>query len=215
MLIYAYPFSRSTRALWTAEELGLGYAIQFLDVKNKHRIAPGHNSPHPLTKVPALVDNDVRLFESVAVCKYLAENHGDRRLYPSEKRARAEVDMWLSYAVTDLEQPLWTMLKHTLLLPEAQRIPAIVPAARAEFEIAYQALPKTPSPTNADFTLADIFISHVFSWAKGLGIALSQPHEEYVRRCQSRPAFLKVRQRETEAAEQLKNGAIPKIIRVA
>lgn len=113
--------------------------------------------------------------------------------------------MWLSYAVTDLEQPLWTMLKHMMLLPEAQRVAAIVPVARAEFELAYQALPKTASPTGESFTLADVFVSHVLSWAKGLGIALSEPHEEYVRRCQSRPAFLKARQREAEGAEQLKH----------
>ncbi|GKX59585.1 glutathione S-transferase family protein [Leminorella grimontii] len=205
MLIYAYPFSRSTRALWTAEELGLSYETQFIDVKNKSRIAPGHGSPHPLTKVPALIDDDVRLFESVAICKYLAENYGDGRLYPAEKKRRAEVDMWLSYAVTDLEQPLWTMLKHGMLLPEAQRVPAIAPVARREFELAYQALPNTQSPTGESFTLADIFISHVLSWAKGLGITLSEPHEEYVSRCQNRPAFLKARQREAEGVEQLKH----------
>ncbi|SQI34109.1 Glutathione S-transferase GstA [Leminorella richardii] len=207
ILIYAYPYSRSTRALWTAQELGLDYDVRFIDVKSKSRLTENGDCPHPLVKVPALIDNSVQLFESVAICKYLAENYGGDWLYPTEKKARAETDMWLSYAITDLEQPLWTMLKHTMLLPEALRVPAIVPVARAEFEHALRALPETLTPVGQAFTLADIFISHVLSWAKGLSIALSSPHEEYIKRCQSRPAFLQVRKQEAEAAERMKNEA--------
>lgn len=50
---------------------------------------------HPAGKVPALDDNGFILFESAAICRYLAQN---TELYPSDAKARAHIDQWMDFA---------------------------------------------------------------------------------------------------------------------
>lgn len=43
----------------------------------------------PNAKVPALRDDDLVIWESLAICEYLAERHPDRAMWPRASRARA------------------------------------------------------------------------------------------------------------------------------
>jgi len=43
----------------------------------------------PSGKVPALVDGDVTVWESLAICEYLAERHPEKQLWPADSKARA------------------------------------------------------------------------------------------------------------------------------
>jgi glutathione S-transferase len=43
----------------------------------------------PSGKVPALHDGDVRVWDSLAICEYLAERFPDRQLWPADATARA------------------------------------------------------------------------------------------------------------------------------
>jgi len=44
---------------------------------------------NPVGKVPALVDGDLVVWDSLAIAEYLAELHPDRHLWPQDRRARA------------------------------------------------------------------------------------------------------------------------------
>lgn len=43
----------------------------------------------PVGKVPVLVDDDVVVWDSLAICEYVAEQFPDRRLWPEDRAARA------------------------------------------------------------------------------------------------------------------------------
>ena len=43
----------------------------------------------PSGKVPALIDGDVTVWESLAICEYIAERFPDRGLWPADPKARA------------------------------------------------------------------------------------------------------------------------------
>ena len=43
----------------------------------------------PAGKVPVLIDGGVTLWESLAICEYLAERHPDKRLWAEDATARA------------------------------------------------------------------------------------------------------------------------------
>src|SRR5690606_19500618 len=43
----------------------------------------------PSGKVPALIDGDVTVWESLAICEYVAERFSDRGLWPADPKARA------------------------------------------------------------------------------------------------------------------------------
>lgn len=53
---------------------------------------------NPNSKVPVLVDGDFVLWESIAIMQYLCDLTPGQTLYPTDVRARAEVNRWLSWA---------------------------------------------------------------------------------------------------------------------
>jgi glutathione S-transferase len=52
---------------------------------------------------------------------------------PKGLQQRAQVYRWVMFAMTELEQPLWRMAKHSFLLPENKRLPQDLELAREDF----------------------------------------------------------------------------------
>ncbi|WP_434043378.1 MULTISPECIES: glutathione S-transferase family protein [Sorangium] len=134
MKLYEFAPTRSIRARWTLQELGVDFeAIEVnLSAGDHHR--PEFRKINPAGKVPALVDGDFVVTESVAIALYLAEKYPQKRLLPADLRQRSEVDRWLLFTVTELEQPLQRIVRHTSIYPEALRVPAEVDLAGREFK---------------------------------------------------------------------------------
>lgn len=59
---------------------------------------------NPNGKIPALVDGDVKLFESNAILCYLASQYGPTPLLPTDPAGRAQVDQWLFWQSAHLSQ---------------------------------------------------------------------------------------------------------------
>ncbi|ELY4520959.1 glutathione S-transferase family protein [Cronobacter muytjensii] len=198
MVIYTYPKSRSLRVLWTLEELGVNYESIKADILCE---TPAVASPHPRGKVPFLVDGDVSVCETLAICTYICEKYAGSTLYPTDPARRAAVNSWISFALTDLESPVWNLLKQLLFVPEAQRAAPLLEYFRAgATQAVAMATPAhhTPWIAGDDFTLADIFMTHTLLWAKLCGIALGEQHEDYLTRAFARPAFLSAQQRNNQ-----------------
>src|SRR3989454_6424430 len=88
---------------------------------------------NPAGKVPVLVDDDLVLSESVAIVLYLAEKYPQKGFLPADLRARAEVNRWLLFTATELEQPIWRIARHTHQYPIEKRLAAEIPLARQDF----------------------------------------------------------------------------------
>ncbi|MDR5903788.1 glutathione S-transferase family protein [Franzmannia qiaohouensis] len=204
--LYGFPSSRSLRAAWTLEELGLAYVYHSLDMMAGEGQGEAHLSRHPDGKVPVLEDGELVLFESLAICRYLAERYGETSgLLPASPVERAQVNQWLSFVVSELEQPLWTQAKHKFALPDERRVPAILPTASWEFQRALAALQRRFSGDDwlvgGRFTLADIFVGHTLSWGVKFKNRLPLELEAYRERCMSRPALSRAIEREKPVAE--------------
>ncbi|GHE21306.1 glutathione S-transferase family protein [Halomonas urumqiensis] len=204
--LYSFPSSRSLRVAWTLEELGLEYACQHVDLAAGQGRAAEHLARHPDGKVPAIQEDDLTLFESGAICRYLAERHGEPgHLLPAAAAERALVDQWLFFVVGELEQPLWTQGKHKFALPRDKRVPAVLPTAAWEFQRALSVLQSRLAERDwlvgSHFTLADLMVAHTLSWAVMFKHRLPDDLEAYRQRCQARPALARAVERERQAAE--------------
>lgn len=203
--LYCFPQSRSLRATWTLEELGLEYRCQHVALDKGEGQTPEHLARHPHGKVPVLDDGEVMLFESLPICRYLSEQHGNGHLIPDNAIQRAQVDQWLSFIVTELEQPLWNQAKHQFALPADKRIPAILPTCAWEFQRAMKALERRyqgqETLVGDTFTLADLFLTHTLSWASSMKHRLPDPFIAYRERHAKRPAMARAIAREKAAAE--------------
>ncbi len=113
MQLYEFAFTRSIRARWTLQELGVDFEAISVNLFAGEALRPEFLKLNPAAKLPVLVDGDFVLTESAAIVLYLAEKFG--KFLPTDARGRAEVNKWLLFTVTELEQPLWRIAKNEFL----------------------------------------------------------------------------------------------------
>lgn len=195
MELYGVASSRARRALWTLEEIGAEFTFHQIDMRKGEHRSPAFLAINPNGKVPVLVDGDITLFESGAICNYIAQQHPHANLLaePGSRNA-ALCQQWIFWVVSELEQPLWSMAKHRFILPQDKRIPAMKELALFEWrrpaQILADHLAGRAYMVGESFTLADIFVGHTLNWARGAGVETgSEAAEEYLERMLARPAF--------------------------
>ncbi len=184
------PQTRAIRVIWCLEELGVVYEIMPL--------APGSDEAkkyNPTGKVPALLVGDDVIIDSVAICQFLADKHGEMT-YPAGSIERAKMDSWVQFAVDEVDQPCWVWSKNDFLYPEEIRVPEIKPACAREFKRAMHGLGERLGDNKyvmgETFTVPDILLGQCYGWAKFCGFDIPKGRvEDYFKRVCRRPAFIK------------------------
>jgi glutathione S-transferase len=193
--LYHSPQSRSTRPRWLLEEIGAPFELVKLDLSKQEHKTPQYMKIHPHGAVPALQDGDLVLFESAAICAYLADKFPAAHLAPAVGTSeRGRYYQWMFYAMATLEPPILQVFMHSVRLPEAERSPEIAEQGRRTFaEVAAvlsNALASKPYLLGEQFSAADVMIGSTLAWAQFMGLLEGQPTlSEYVQRLSSRPAF--------------------------
>ena len=99
MKIYYAPNTRAVRIVWLCEELNLSYELERYALGDPKMRSADYLAVHPLGRVPALEDGEVRLFESGAIVQYILAKYGEGRLVPSvDSPDFAPYLQWLHYA---------------------------------------------------------------------------------------------------------------------
>jgi len=191
MKLYEFGPTRSIRVRWTLQELGVDFeAINVNLLKGDHQ-TPEFLKLNPAGKIPVLVDGDLVLTESVAIVMYLAEKYRDRGFLPADLRDRAELDRWLLFTATELEQPLWRITRHTNLYPEKDRLPAEVPLAQRDFkamaQIAERHMQHRQFVVGDHATVGDFVLAYTLDWGNEIGLLGDCPNlRAYIERMYSR-----------------------------
>jgi glutathione S-transferase len=190
--LYEFAPTRSIRARWTLQELGVEFEAVSVDLPAGEHRGAEFLAINPAGKVPALVDGDVVLTESVAIALYLAEKYPEKGFVPTDPRGRAEVTRWLLFTATELEQPLWRITRHTRLYPEDKRLPGDVALAREEFTAMAKVLDKHMEErefvVGDTASVADFVLAYTLDWAQILGLLEGLPRlEGYMQRMYDRP----------------------------
>ncbi len=133
MKLYGFGPTRSLRALWGLNELGISFDYVQVDILGGETQSPAFLKLNPAGKLPVLVDGDNVLPESAAIILYLAEKYPEKGLLPADLDERAQVYRWILFAMTEIEQPLWRIAKHSFLYPEERRLPQDIVLAREDF----------------------------------------------------------------------------------
>jgi glutathione S-transferase len=168
MTLYEFGPTRSIRARWTLQELDVPFNAITVNLMAGDNRKPEFLQLNPAGKLPVLVDGDMVLTESVAIVLYLAEKYSDRGLIPVDLRERAELDRWLLFTVTELEQPLWRIARHTMLYPESERLPEDVKLASREFQsmaaIVERHMEGRQFVVGDQVTVADFVLAYTLDW---------------------------------------------------
>jgi glutathione S-transferase len=108
--LYGSAQTRAFRSLWMLEELGVPYELVKTDFANGDTRTAEFLKINPNGHVPALVDGDLTLFESMAINLYLAQRYGKRTLWPESEHDRARAVQWSFWSVTECEAYLFDVL---------------------------------------------------------------------------------------------------------
>ncbi|MGI9282810.1 MAG: glutathione S-transferase family protein [Endozoicomonas sp.] len=194
--LYGFGQSRSFRALWALEEVGVDYEYTNVRVGSTEEGGSQHSSYLKINaqgKVPTMVDGDLVLTESAAILNYIGSLAPEKALLPSLTPAeRAQYDDFCFFVLSDLEQPLWSKGKHSFVLPEEHRIESMLKTAQFEFSRSIIALDHYMEGKDyvfgQQFTCADILLAQTLNWANRFEFDVPEHYLDYRDRLYQRPA---------------------------
>lgn len=192
--------SRSLRALWTLEELGIDYELEVMPFPPRFR-QRDYLTINPLGTVPFLKDGDTTLTESSGICAYLVEKHPDTdlRLTPDHSDYGDYLN-WLFHSDATLTFPQTLIVRYGVFEAPERRLPQVVEDYKRWYLARLDRLNehlKTHEYLCADrFTIADIAIHYALYFGEMLGHADEYEPQtfEYLQRLKQRPAFVRAQQ---------------------
>jgi GST-like protein len=104
--LYYWPTPNGWKISIMLEECGLPYRVVSVNIGKGDQFKPDFLAISPNNKMPAIVDPDgpggapISVFESGAILLYLGRKTG--LFYPTEERARVEVEQWLFWQMAGL-----------------------------------------------------------------------------------------------------------------
>ena len=194
--IWGAGTTRTFRPVWTAEELNLEYELIAIGPRTGETQTPEFTRLNPKQKIPALVDGDMKLSESVAMSRYLIERYGDASTLsiPADIETRAREDEWVCYCYGELDETsLYVMRRHGDLKEIYGEAPNSLLAAREyankHLKVVSDHLEDKKYVVGSRFGLADIILISCLDWAINYGFDLSEPLTRYRERIIQREAY--------------------------
>jgi glutathione S-transferase len=121
MKLYMHPVSMTSRPirLFIAES-GIKVDEQVVDLMTGEHLGPAFTAVNPSKMVPVLEDGDLRLTESSAILKYLADKI-DSPAYPKDLKQRARVNEAMDWFNTNFYRDFAYGLFYPQLFPHHKR----------------------------------------------------------------------------------------------
>jgi glutathione S-transferase len=159
--------------VWLAlEHKQLPYELKLLSFSAADQKKPEFLAINPRGMVPALVDDDMRLYESNAIVEYLEDAYPERPLLPSSHAARAQVRRILAETDLYLFDAVSRLVRETLFKPKGDGDPAEIARAKtdaAEQLARFEPYAETPYLAGKDLTLADFAVYPVLALLGRIG----------------------------------------------
>ena len=194
-MITIFGEGRGFRVVWLLEEMGLAYTLRPVDL-----IAGVENDPeflaiNPGGFIPALVDGDVTMVESIAITQYLMARYGPTPLAPApHDPAFPAYLQFLHLGEAGLAASIYFVLGAHHFAPEAERNNWSAAQALDVYEtrlrLVTRQLARSPHLAGDAFTAADISVTYALELAQRSGSAtLGEMEQAYVARTTSREGY--------------------------
>lgn len=180
------------KVMWCAAEVGL--AVERRDAGGPFGLPEGYADKNPTGRVPAFEDDEVTLWESNTIVRYLAHRHGSD-LYPTAPAQRATAERLMDFQLDRFALPMRTLFQGLVRQAPAQRDEAAIEAASLEvaalWPIVDAALARTSYLAGDALTVADIPLgAYAQRW---YALAIERPAlprlEGWLARLRERPGF--------------------------
>jgi glutathione S-transferase len=196
--------SRSIRAVWVLEEMGLPYRVRQVDMLAPEK-DPAWLAVNPGDFLPAIQDGDVTMVESVAIMEYLMGRYGPTPLQPApDDPAFPAYQQFLHLGEAGLATLIMVPLVSRFIAPAEARDNWGARWARECVErrliLVRRQLERAPYMAGDRFSAADISVTYALNLAANphAGFALGDAEQAYVARTTARDAYKRAYERSHE-----------------
>jgi glutathione S-transferase len=134
--LHYYPSNASFLPHVLLHEIGVPFELQLVDRTRAAHKSPAYLKLNPNGLIPVLVDADLVLYETAAICLYLVERFPQARLAPPPGGAeRAHFYKWLAWLTSTLQASLITYFYPERLVDEGNAAGAAQVKAHAQARI--------------------------------------------------------------------------------
>lgn len=195
--LYHCPRTRSSQAVWLAEEIGAPYHIHWINVFKGTGKDDAFREASPLGKVPAIRDGATAINELGAITIFLSDKYAYGRLAPKQDDPRrGNYLRWIMTANNTMDQALVDVMAKREPNEQAQ---TSLPRVLAFIE---QTLSKHPYVTGDEFTSADVLVASGLRWGMFMkAVPDSTVLKDYVGRMTSRPAAKRAQEQDAKAPQ--------------
>ena len=162
LTIYGHIISRASRVMWMAEELGIDYDLETIDVHKGDQNDAGFLALNPNARVPAIKDGDMVLWESLGINLYLAKKHGGP-LAASGLEDEARAVQWSMWALTEVEDNCVILIQKAMDIQDhdAAKVAAATEALARPLAVLEGVLGGSDYLLSEAFTVADLNVACV------------------------------------------------------
>jgi len=201
--LHGFYTQNTMKTLYVLEELGVDYEFCFVDLMKGENRSDAFRAMTPIGKVPVLEHDGEFLFESGAICRYVASQEHSA-LLPADKLQRARVDQWMTFFTCHPGRWLTEIYFEQIIKPVAglgeTNIAACEKAARfahSQLKLVNRWLETRDWLANDTFSIAEPFALAYMEQARVTGFSLDEhPNvQAWLQRLESRDATERARAR--------------------
>ena len=194
-MITVFGEGRGFRVVWLLEEMGIPYQLRPVDLFAGVQHDPECRAGHPSGVIPAIVEGDVTMVESIAIMEYLMARHGPTPLAPAPHDAAFPAyQQFLHLGEAGLAASIYFVSGARNIAPEAERNNWSARQALAVFEsrlgLVTRRLAQSPYLAGDRFTAADISVTYALELAqRNVRVELGEAERAYVARTTGRDGY--------------------------
>ena len=195
--IYGIPGSRADRSLWAIEETGIDYEHVKTNFGEESK-ADEYLEINPNGRIPALIDGDLKLFESMAINLYLTKHYA-RDLYPTNPNDEAKANQWSVWAISEIEPLQMQIVIQKFFVPKDKQDQAEIDQASKglvrPLKVLDHALRDSDYLLGEKFSVADLNVAGVMLLLKAVKFDFDpfQNVSAWIDKCHARPALERAR----------------------
>ena len=195
--IYGIPGSRADRSLWAIEETGIEYEHIKTNFGEESK-ANEYLEINPNGRIPALVDGDLKLFESMAINLYLAKHYASD-LYPTDPGDEAKANQWSVWAISEIEPLQMQIVIQKFFVPKDKQDQGVIDQASKSLirplKVLDEALRENEYLLGQSFSVADLNVAGVLLLLKAVKFDFDafQNASAWLAKCHARPALERAR----------------------
>ncbi|EOA36509.1 hypothetical protein CARUB_v10011289mg [Capsella rubella] len=226
MKLHCGWFFLNSAALFGINEKGLDFELVFVDwIAGESKTKTFLSTLNPFGEVPVLEDGDLKLYESKAITRYLAEQYKDTgtNLLPDDPKERAVVGTWMEVGNNKFLPIALALIKELIIKPYQGLATDVTSVGENKEKLSeilniYEAhLGKSPYLAGESFTLADLHhlppIDYLLNTEEKelKKLIYSRPNvAAWVEKMKSRPAWLKTVVMKNHIVDLMKQRRLPK-----